>query len=98
VSRRGAVCGSFAAACLRAMELIAILNRCCRFQGFVYQHARFTPDRKSVEVSLRSAKAPPQSARAAIEQYLVTTDSPNSASSSSLGGGVSSSFCTPCDM
>lgn len=27
-----------------AMELITILNRCHRFQGFVYQHARFTPD------------------------------------------------------
>lgn len=25
---------------LRAVELITMLNRCCRFQGFVYQHAR----------------------------------------------------------
>jgi hypothetical protein len=35
----------------RAMELITILNRCYRVQGFVYQHARFSPDRKSIEVS-----------------------------------------------
>ena len=27
-----------------AMELITILNRCHRFRGFVYQHARFSPD------------------------------------------------------
>ena len=38
------------------MELITILNRCHRFQGFVYQHARFRPDKKSIEVSLRPRK------------------------------------------
>ena len=27
------------------MELITILNRCHRFPGFVYQRARFTPDK-----------------------------------------------------
>jgi hypothetical protein len=32
------------------MELITILNRCHRFRGFVYQHARFSPDNKSIEV------------------------------------------------
>jgi transposase len=37
----------------RAMELITILNRCHRFRGFVYQHARFSPDRKSIEVAVR---------------------------------------------
>jgi hypothetical protein len=42
-----------AAACFRAMELITILNRCHRFQGFVYQHARLSPDKKSIEVSVR---------------------------------------------
>ncbi len=31
------------------MELIKILNRCHHFRGFVYQHARFSPDRKSIE-------------------------------------------------
>jgi hypothetical protein len=30
------------------MELITILNRCHRFQGFVYRHARFSPDKKSI--------------------------------------------------
>src|SRR5258706_4428953 len=45
-----------AAACSRAMELITILNRCHRFQGFVYQHPRFSPDQKSIEVSVRPRK------------------------------------------
>src|SRR5260370_19464582 len=35
------------------MELITILNQCYRFHGFVYQHARFSPDKKSIEVSVR---------------------------------------------
>src|ERR1043166_2134616 len=38
------------------MELITILNRCHRFQGFVYQEARFTPDKKSIEVAVRPRK------------------------------------------
>jgi hypothetical protein len=38
------------------MELITILNRCHRFQGFIYQHARFSPDRKSIEVAVRARK------------------------------------------
>jgi transposase len=45
-----------AAARLRAMQLITILNRCHRFRGFVYDHARFTSDRKSIEVSVRPRK------------------------------------------
>ena len=38
------------------MELITILNRCHRFRGFVYQHASFSPDKKSIEVSVRPRK------------------------------------------
>jgi integrase len=38
----------------RAMELITILNRCHRFRGFVYQHAHFSADKKSIEVAVRS--------------------------------------------
>src|SRR5207248_7885472 len=31
-------------------------NRVHRFQGFVYWHARFSPDKKSIEVSVRPRK------------------------------------------
>ena len=34
------------------MELITILNRCHRFRGFVYQHAHFGADKKSIEVAV----------------------------------------------
>ena len=44
-----------AATCF-AMELITILNRCYRFQRFVYQHARFSSDKKSIEVAVRPRK------------------------------------------
>ena len=40
----------------RAMELITILNRCHRFRGFVYQHAHFGADKKSIEVVVRPRK------------------------------------------
>jgi transposase len=43
----------FAAAAFFAMQLLTILNRCHRFRGFVYQHARFSADRKSIEVAVR---------------------------------------------
>src|SRR5437867_9982921 len=46
----------FAVACFRAMELITILNRCHRFRGFVYHRARFSPDHKTIEVSVRPRK------------------------------------------
>src|SRR5437879_5405216 len=39
------------------MELILILNRCHRFRGFVYQHAHFSADKKSIEVAVRMRKA-----------------------------------------
>src|SRR4029079_17455813 len=38
------------------MELIASLNRCHRFRGFVYQHAHFSADKKSIEVAVRPRK------------------------------------------
>jgi transposase len=38
------------------MELITILNRCHRFRGFVYQHAHFSADTKSIEVAVRPRK------------------------------------------
>jgi hypothetical protein len=38
------------------MEPITVLNRCHRFRGFVYQHARFSPDHRSIEVSVRQRK------------------------------------------
>jgi len=41
--------GGFDATRLRATELITILNRCYRFRGFVYQHAHFSVDKKSLE-------------------------------------------------
>ena len=38
------------------MQLITILNRCHRFRGFVYQHAHFSADKKSIEVAVRPRK------------------------------------------
>ena len=35
------------------MQLLTILNRCHHFRGFVYQHACFSADKKSIEVAVR---------------------------------------------
>ena len=43
------------------MELIPILNSCHRFRGFVYQHALFSADKKSIDVAVR-----PRSGSAAV--------------------------------
>jgi transposase len=43
----------FALEIVRAMELITILNHCHRHRGFVYQHPRFGPGKKSMEVDVR---------------------------------------------
>ena len=43
----------FAFAIIRAMELLTILNHCYRHRGFVYQGARFSPDKKTLEVEVR---------------------------------------------
>jgi hypothetical protein len=36
-----------------AMELITILNRCYPHRGFVYETARFGPDKKTIEIKVR---------------------------------------------
>jgi hypothetical protein len=36
----------------------AKLNRCHHFRGFVYQHACFGPDHKSIEIAVRPRKGP----------------------------------------
>src|ERR1035437_10063428 len=41
---------------IRAMELTTILNHCYPHRGFVYDHARFSPDKKSIEVTVRPRK------------------------------------------
>jgi transposase len=38
------------------LQLITILNRCHHFRGFVYQHACFGSDRKSIEIAVRPRK------------------------------------------
>jgi transposase len=47
----------FAFARFCAMELITILDRCHRFLEFVYHRARFSPDHKSIGVSVRPRKS-----------------------------------------
>src|ERR1700691_5294244 len=43
----------FFPAVLFAMDLLTILNRCHHFSGFVYQHARFSRDKKAIEIAVR---------------------------------------------
>lgn len=50
------ILGVFVFSIARAMELTTILNHCHRHQGFVYDHARFTADTKSIEVIVRPRK------------------------------------------
>ena len=38
------------------LQLIAILNRCHRFPGFIYYQARFSSDHKSIEIAVRPRK------------------------------------------
>ena len=38
------------------LQLITILNRCHHFRGFVYQHAGFSSDHKSIEIAVRPRK------------------------------------------
>jgi transposase len=76
------------------MELIAILNRCHRFRGFVYQHAQLSADKKSIEVAVRPRKGSAAVCSRCHCRRPVTTNSPNGALSSFPCGGFSSSFCT----
>jgi transposase len=41
---------------VRAMELTTILNHCHRHRGFVYEHARFSRDKKTIQVTVRPRK------------------------------------------
>jgi hypothetical protein len=50
--------GGFAATRLRAMELITILKPQLSLPAFVYQHAHFIADKKSIEVAVRPRKGP----------------------------------------
>ena len=38
------------------MELTTILNRCHHFRGLVYEHARFSTDKRSIEVVVRTRR------------------------------------------
>src|ERR1022692_4458714 len=81
----------FAFEIIRAMELTTILNLCHHHRGFVYYHARFGSDKKSVEVNIR-----PRAARGATSRRRVTIIFPNGASNSSPSGGFWSFSCTAC--
>jgi len=50
---------------------------CCHFWGFVYHHAHFTANHKSLEISVRPQNVRPPSARTAISPCPDTTNSPN---------------------
>jgi hypothetical protein len=78
------------------MELITILNRCHRFRGFVYQHAHFSADKKSIEVAVRPRKG---SAAVCSRCHLPSPGYDQLAERRFEFipcGGFSSSFCTPC--
>jgi hypothetical protein len=85
------------------MELITILNRCHRFPGFVYQHAHFSADKKSIEVSVRPRKGSAAICRAAISRRAVTFSRKPSSNSGitthRLGPANSSTIgaAKPCD-
>ena len=78
------------------MELITILNRCHRFRGFVYQHAHFSADKKSIEVAVRPRKG---SAAVCSRCHLPAPGYDQLAERRFEFiplWGFSSSFCTPC--
>src|SRR5690242_3573666 len=77
------------------MELITIINRCHRFRGFVYQHAHFNADKKSIEVV-----RPRRGAAAVCSRCHLPASGYDQLAERRLEfiplWGVSSSFCTPC--
>ena len=78
------------------MELITILNRCHRFRGFVYQHAHFSTDKKSIEVAVRPRKG---SAAVCSRCHLPAPGYDQLVERRFEFiplWGFSSSFCTPC--
>ena len=81
---------------VRAMELTTILNHCHHFRGFVYQYARFGPDKKTIEVAIRPWRARRPSPRVARNQRQVTINFPSGALSSFLSGAFWFSSCTAC--
>jgi hypothetical protein len=78
------------------MELITILNRCHRFRGFVYQHAYFSADKKSIEVAVRPRKG----SAAVCSRYHLPAPSYDQLAERRFESiplsGFSSSFCTLC--
>ncbi|MGA2736368.1 MAG: hypothetical protein ABSG65_02835 [Bryobacteraceae bacterium] len=52
------------------MELIAILNRCHRFRGFVHQYAHFSADKKNIEVAVRPRKASVEARSSGISRMI----------------------------
>src|SRR2546421_5934488 len=78
------------------MELITILNRCHRFRGFVYQHAHFSADKKSIEVAVRPRKG----STAVCSRCHLPTPGYDQLAERRFEliplWGFSSSFCTPC--
>jgi hypothetical protein len=79
------------------MELTTILNRCHHFRGFVYEHARFSTDKKSIEVVLRPRK---RSAAVCSRCHLPAPGYDQLAERRFefilVGDSSSSSCCTPC--
>jgi transposase len=82
--------------CLRAMELITILNRCHRFWGFVYHQARFTAD-KSIEISVRPRKRSAAICSRCHKPASAYDQLPERRFEFIPLWGFFASFCTPCD-
>ena len=81
-----------------AMELTTILNRCHHFRGFVYEHARFSTDKRSIEVVLRPRKGSAAVCSRCHFLHPATTNSRNAVLNLFLSGDSSSSCCTRCDV